>query len=285
MRAKMPRRARTSAVLGAFLCVSLGACASPAGREHGPSFDAPATSPAPGASAAPTPTTSASTPTAAPRDAGGTDSAANAAGTTTPTSAEQILFDGTSIAAWKMAGRGSFSFTNGTLVAQPGDDLGLYWCTIPTPPDFVLSLEWMRGADDDNSGVFVRFPDPDSKGYDNTAWVGVHFGFEIQIDERGEPDGASIHKTGAIYTEQGQMEPRKDAKPVGEWNTYEIRVVGTSYAVTLNGTLVTTWSYTGDPDPMHPGRGLPSTPTEPRYIGFQSHTGHVAFRNVRIRAL
>ncbi len=199
--------------------------------------------------------------------------------------APQVLFDGSSTAAWRMAGNGSFSLEGNALVAQPGDGLGLYWCTIPTPPDFVLTLEWKRAADDDNSGIFLRFPDPNGKGYDNTAWVGVNFGFEVQIDEHGQPDGAPEHTTGAIYTERGQTPPRKLAKAVGEWNTYEIRVEGTSYTVALNGDVVTTWSYSGDPDPAHPGRGLPSTASEPRYIGVQSHTGHVAFRNVVLRAI
>ena len=35
---------------------------------------------------------------------------------------------------------------------------------------------------------------------------------------------------------------------------------------------------------MRPDRALPSTPAEPRYIGLQSHTGAVAFRNVTLQA-
>jgi hypothetical protein len=32
-------------------------------------------------------------------------------------------------------------------------------------------------------------------------------------------------------------------------------------------------------------RGLPSTPAAPSFIGLQTHTGRVAFRNIQIRAL
>ena len=58
-------------------------------------------------------------------------------------------------------------------------------------------------ATDDNSGVFVAFPAPEQQGYDNTADVGVHLGFEMQIDELGRPDGAPSHRTGAIYSLKG----------------------------------------------------------------------------------
>ena len=43
---------------------------------------------------------------------------------------------------------------------------------------------------DDNSGVFVAFPDPEQQNYDNTAYVGINLGFEVQIDELGRPDNA-----------------------------------------------------------------------------------------------
>ena len=193
------------------------------------------------------------------------------------------LFDGSSLAGWRMAGRGSFTVDAGALVAQPGDDLGLLWSTVPTPADFLLRLEWRRTNYDDNSGVFIRFPDPDSKGYDNTAYVGVHWGLEIQIDDTGHPDGAPLHTTGAIYEQPNQMLALVPSRPVGEWNTYEIEARGQRYTVRLNGTQVTQLLYAGDA--VRPDRALPSTPGDDRFIGLQTHTGNVAFRAIEIRAL
>jgi hypothetical protein len=115
------------------------------------------------------------------------------------------------------------------LVAHPGTDLGLLWNTRPTPPDFLLELEWKLAAPDDNSGVFVRFPSPDSKGYDNTAWVAINFGFEVQINEPGFPDGAPMHTTGAIYAQPDQTFTRVPANPPGQWNAFAIRVQGATY--------------------------------------------------------
>jgi hypothetical protein len=69
------------------------------------------------------------------------------------------------------------------------------------------------------------------------------------------------------------------ARPIGQWNDYEIRVQGQTYTVTLNGRQVCVFEN------PYPGRGLPSTPSAPTFIGLQAHTGRVAFRNIRFQAL
>jgi hypothetical protein len=189
------------------------------------------------------------------------------------------LFDGFRLNNWRMAGAGNFLIVDGGLEAEPGGDLGLLWNATPLPPDFVLKLQWLRYRDDDNSGVFVRFPDPNSKGYNNTTWVGVDFGFEIQIDETGRPDGAPFHRTGAIYGEPDQQFNLQPSRPAGQWNDYEIRVQGQTYTVLLNGVQVTRFEN------PHPNRGLATTSDAPSYFGLQAHTGRVTFRNIRIETL
>lgn len=212
----------------------------------------------------------------------------------TPEPGFAALFDGVSTANWRVAGGGNFIAVDNVLEAVPGDELGLFWCTTPMPPDFVLKLEWLRTRDDDNSGVFVRFPHPDSKGYANTHYVAVDFGFEAQIDEigqapPGQPVGLAIHKTGAIYDQAGQTLTQKPARPPGEWNQYEIHVRGQNYEVFLNGDQladrVTTFDFATGSDPEHPDRGLPSTEAVPRFIGLQAHTGRVMFRNIQFKTL
>jgi hypothetical protein len=120
-----------------------------------------------------------------------------------PTDGFTALFNGFSIDNWRMStirnqpGRdnpGQFLVVDGTLESVTGTDIGLFWCTTPMPADFILKLEWLRWEDYDNSGVFIRFPNPESKGYGNTAYVGVDFGFEVQIDELGAPDGQDVQQ-------------------------------------------------------------------------------------------
>ena len=190
------------------------------------------------------------------------------------------LFDGISPTQWHMAGPGRFIVVDGALESVPGGgDIGLLWCGLPMPADFILHLEWMRTAANDNSGVFVRFPDPNSKGYNNPAWVAVNYGFEVQIDEFGAPAGAAIHKTGAIYAQPNQTLSQLPAKPPGEWNQFEIRVQGQTYTVLLNGAQVTLFQN------HDPARGLATTAAAPSYVGLQSHTGRVRFRNIRVASL
>ncbi|HYZ20908.1 MAG TPA: DUF1080 domain-containing protein [Rhodopila sp.] len=88
------------------------------------------------------------------------------------------------------------------------------------------------------SGVFVRFPNPG-----NDPQVAVNQGYEIQIDDLGQPDNAPIHRTGAIYNFAAPS--RLASRLMGEWNDLEIRVQGQNYTVTLNGEQVTT--FAGNP--------------------------------------
>lgn len=204
-----------------------------------------------------------------------------------------VLFNGFDMSNWRMStlknqpGKpGFFRIINATLESVAGNELGLLWCTKPTPANFILKLEWLRWQDDANSGVFVRFPDPESKNYNNTAYVGVHFGFEVQIDEFGQPDGRGIHKTGAIYREDNREDNEvlslKPARPVGQWNEYEIRVQNQKYTVLLNGDQVCVF------DNPYTGRGLPTTAGAPSFIGLQCYPNpnyRVAFRRIRIKAI
>lgn len=179
-----------------------------------------------------------------------------------------------------MLGDGNFIIVDGTLESVPGSDLGLYWCGIPMPADYILKLEWRGWRHEDNSGVFVRFPNPYFFGYNNPAYVAAHYGFEVQIDETGAPDGAPNHRTGAIYGENGLNINGGQARPPGEWNEFEIHVKGNEFNVYLNGQHVT---YHPNHDPQ---RGQPGTPEMPSYIGLQSYPGsRVAFRKIRFKPL
>jgi choline dehydrogenase-like flavoprotein len=191
----------------------------------------------------------------------------------------QPLFDGFALTGWRMLGPGRFVIVDGALEAIPAGDLGLLWNTQPMATNFILKLEWLRWSDNDNSGIFVRFPDPTSKGYNNPAWVPVNFGYEIQIDELGQPDGAPWHRTGAIYGQTDQILTLEPAHTPGNWNDLEIHVENQTYTVLLNGAQVSEFEN------QQNGRGGLGTGTEPTFIGLQAHTGRVTFRNIRVAAL
>ena len=196
-----------------------------------------------------------------------------------------LLFDGQTLGGWAMStingepGRpGQFIVVDGALEATHATGLGLLWHTTAMPLNYVLKLQWKRFRHEENSGVLLRFPDPRKKGYQNTAWVASHFGYEVQIDEIGvgNPNGADKFRTGAIYNEDDQTFSLKPAKPAGEWNDYEIRVDGNRFTVFLNGAQVTNFINTD------PNRGQAAN----SHVGLQIHPGsRVAFRDIQMKAL
>lgn len=199
------------------------------------------------------------------------------------------LFNGFDTSKWRMTtikgqnnnNPGFFRIVNGTLESVAGNDMGVLWHSDPSPQNFILRLQWLRWTQCSNSGVFVRFPNPDSKGYSNTAFVADDFGFEVQIDECGD---APVHRTGAIYRKDnrtdGEILTQRPARAVGEWNDYEIRVDQQLYTIKLNGDVVCVFDNTG----RYPQRGLPNN----AFVGLQCYAdqnSRVAFRHLSIEAL
>ena len=177
------------------------------------------------------------------------------------------LFDGTpeSLAGWRQAGPGGFRLEDCTLRTYGG--LGLLWHERPLSA-YELRVDW-RLDGDDNSGVFVGFPDPgDDPG------VAIAVGREVQIDATDAPDAT----TGAVYAVQAPyMAARNRAlAPPGEWNTFAVTVRDRGVVVHLNGVRVNDYVETD-----------PTRLVTPGHVGLQNHgeADDVTFRRVRVREL
>jgi len=227
------------------------------------------------------------------------------------------LFDGKSLAGWRMAGRGTFHVIDGALQSVPSFDLGLLWSTTPMPKNYRLELEFLARTFETNSGVFIRFThpegftNPDKTVFANTAWSAVFSGFEVQIDNTGAGQpipGLAKHTTGAVYAVNYPADPNSDttfpnATPgdfvspkdaqVGGWNAYQIDVVNDVITVVLNGaptarfTIPVTSAGNSWPVPYAANRGRFS-PTEPTFIGLQSYSNYsftTGFRNIKMTVL
>ena len=177
---------------------------------------------------------------------------------------------------WRMAGTGTF-MELGANIIESVDGPGILWFTEEQFDNFVLRVDWRASDVTDNSGVFIRFPALGRADPANDWKLAVDQGYEIQIDERGfNPDtgqtGDPLHQTGAIY----RLSPasQRAAKPVGEWNTFEIEARGADIRVTLNDTLVSQLTTDGS----RPSVG---------HIGLQNHHqgSRVQFRNIQIETL
>ena len=170
------------------------------------------------------------------------------------------IFDGKTLNGWEMAGDGGFVIVESDAALQSEGGMGLLWYSEKKYKNFTLKLEWKVSDESDNSGVFVRFPDPDNNP--NNA---VREGYEIHIDDKAAD---SIHQTGAIY--DFAAPDKVVSNPPGQWNTMEIQTQEQSYTVIINGQKVT--EFTGSR--LNEG-----------YIGLQAHDdkSKVSFRNIMIK--
>ena len=171
------------------------------------------------------------------------------------------------IEGWRMAGPGKFIELGGNIIESEGG-LGLLWFAKEQFEDFVLRVDFRLSNGGDNSGVFIRFPNP---GNDPNV---VNQGYEVQIDNTGfNPDTNAqndlFHKTGSVYT----LAPSNATAAVGQWHTFEIEAVGTKITVRLNGTQVSQ---------------LTNANRSPKgFIGLQNHHAgsKVQFTRLRIKNL
>jgi len=111
------------------------------------------------------------------------------------------LFDGSTLANWRMCGRGTFHAIDGALQSVPSFDLGLLWCTIPMPQNYRLELDFLVRLFNTNSGDFVRFRNPELAGMANNAWSAVGDGWIPDRCTRG------IVQQHMVYRRPGRVQP------------------------------------------------------------------------------
>jgi hypothetical protein len=112
----------------------------------------------------------------------------------------------------------------------------------------------------------------------SNSGVGLRARYEVQIKEDyGKPP--DTHSSGALYS---RIVPSKNAsKPAGEWQSYDIRLVGRQVTIALNGTTIID---KGEIDGL---TAIASDPNEgePGPISLQGDHGAVEFRNLSITPL
>jgi len=129
--------------------------------------------------------------------------------------------------------------------------------------------------------------------------ISIRGDLEIQVLDHHHPqygkdfnDGQGLHAyqyNGSVYgVVPAKRNPEKNdyLRPIGEWNSYEIRVFGSKVKVILNDEIIndTDLKDYRDKPSLSGGnyRGL-SRLTGP--VGFLGHADPVEFRNIRIRPL
>jgi len=194
------------------------------------------------------------------------------------------LFNGTDLTGWKgLVGdpksRAKMSPEQlAAAQAKADDDMRAHWkvadgalefdgkghslCTAKDYGDFEMWVDWKIEAGGD-SGIYLRGSP------------------QVQIWDTARTDSGAQVGSGGLYN--NQKHPSKPAKvadkPVGQWNTFQIFMVGEKVTVILNGEIVVDnvvmenyWE-----------RDKPIYPTG--QIELQSHGSRLYFRNIYIREI
>jgi hypothetical protein len=200
---------------------------------------------------------------------------------------ERPLFNGHDLTGWAHVGKGRVYVEDGLLKTEGG--MGLLWYTKEKFGNSTLRVVYRTTTLDDNSGVFIRIPEPPKD-----PWQAVHTGYEVQIlenfpahykkSEHQKTHGDDWHTTGAIYSiSPARSRPQR---PPGEWNTLEIALQGARTTVTLNGVVVNDFTE-GQPVPprQHDYEPIRGPRPEVGYIGIQNHhqPQTVHFKEISVR--
>jgi hypothetical protein len=167
------------------------------------------------------------------------------------------LFNGNDLTGWKPrhpSQPNMWKAVDGVLVNQEtGSDL----VTEAEFDDFKLHIE-VSYPEGSNSGIYLR----------------GRYEIQVQDDYGKEPHSRYL---GGIY---GRVTPTENAaKPAGEWQVFEITLLGRWATVTLNGrTIIDHKEIAGIT-----GGALDSNESEPGPLMFQGDHGPVSYRNIILR--
>jgi hypothetical protein len=190
------------------------------------------------------------------------------------------LFNGKDLTGWKHVGPGEMTVTDGLIETHGGMGL-LYW-TGGKIGHCKLRVVFKMRDFNDNSGVYIRIPiEP------REAWMPVHYGYEVQIDNHPETSGEDeYHMTGTLYSLTKPLS--KPGKPGPEWNTMVITMDGPHTIVEVNDVKVTDY-HEGDAVPPRKFDFEPQVGPRPDegYFGLQNHSKNdvVFFKEVSIQSL
>jgi hypothetical protein len=140
------------------------------------------------------------------------------------------------------------------------DGKGRSLCTAKDYDDFEMLVDWKILKDGD-SGIYLRGAP------------------QVQIWDTDRPN-AGVGSGGLYNNQKNPSKPTKKAdKPVGQWNTFRIIMIGEKVTVMLNGELVVDNVIMEN----YWDRSIPIYPTG--QIELQNHGNNLYFRNIYIREI
>lgn len=190
----------------------------------------------------------------------------------------KLLFDGSNMHHW-IGNTQDYVIEDGNLAVRPITEKGsggnLF--TKDKYSDFILRFDFQLtpGA---NNGLGIRAPLTGDAAYE---------GMELQILDNEAPiykDLKEYQYHGSIY---GVAAAKKGfLKPVGEWNTQEVVIIGTRVKVLLNSVVILNTDITSAiKNGAADGKPHPGLLRTAGHIGFLGHGSPLQFKNIRIKDL
>lgn len=188
-----------------------------------------------------------------------------------------VLFNGHNLDGW-VGDKVANVVEDGMIVTRAEIQKGGNIYTEKEYADFIFRFDFLL-TPGGNNGLGIRSP---------LSGDAAYVGMELQILDNtttvfGKLQPYQMHGSlyGVIPAKTGYL------KPVGEWNSEEVIVVGTKVKVILNGTVILDGdiaeaSKNGTMDKNNGHTGLKN---KTGHIGFLYHTSVVRFRNIRIKDL
>ena len=165
------------------------------------------------------------------------------------------LFDGKTLGGWHLMNGARFVVEDGVIK----HGVGLGWLRSDKEyADFILRLEFRFMKPKQDGGVFLR------SGKEGKNWPDQKYEVQVENTRRMATLFGAKHDLNVQLVE-------KVLKPDGDWNEYDVKIVGSRVEIRLNGELVTT---SNSADTLKRG-----------YLGLQAENGFHEYRNIRIKDL
>ena len=178
----------------------------------------------------------------------------------------RLLFDGKTLAGWSVqqGPTSAFRVVDGAIVVDEGSNFPSWLRSDQQYENFDFRCEfflqgWM------NSGIYLHAPE-----HGRNTWVGMKINLFHQADAQPRPESA-----GSIFP---VIAPRAvTVKSKGEWNTVRVLMDWPRLQVWMNDTPIHDLDVESVPELRHRLRR--------GYLGFESLSYPIRFRNIRIREL
>jgi len=186
------------------------------------------------------------------------------------------IFNGKDFTGWAGPVE-NYEVKDGAIVCKPHKGGTIY--TTEEYGDFVVRLEF-KIPPGGNNGLAIRYP-----GTGDTAYVGM---CELQVLDdnyekvKGKIDARQVH--GSAY---GMVAAKRGfQKPIGEWNSQEVTVKGSTIKVVLNGEVILDTDLSKvDMENVMAKKQHPGVTRTSGHFGFAGHSDPVEFRNIFIKKL